>query len=249
MPTKPHILRSDAIVLRSIEFSETSRIVTLYTRERGRMSVIAKGARSSKSRFGSTLEPLSHIQVVVFCKAGRDLQQLTETSHVDVWSGIRTTLPKLEIGYRMLELTSALMHQEEANPGVYVLLASVLSALDATDERIGNLWPYFQLRLAAALGFGPAFDADEVRALEADTARLDLQTGRIGTGIPGREGSRRALRAFAVLSRARLGDVLSMRVDPPLMREVESLTAAYVTYHVEAAYPNRAASVVAQLER
>lgn len=249
MSTKPHILRTDAIVLRSIEYSETSRIVTLYTRDRGRMSVMARGARSSKSRYGSTLEPLSHIQAVVFCKQGRDLQQLTETSHIDVWSGIRTSLPKLEIGYRMLELTSALMHQEESNPGVFTLLASVLSALDATDERTGNLWPYFQLRLAAALGFGPAFDADEVQELTAESARLDLETGRIGTGFAGRDGSRRALRAFAVLARARLGDVLRMRLDPPLLREVESLTAAYVGYHVEGAYPNRAAAVFAQLER
>lgn len=249
MSSKPHILRTDAIVLRAIEYSETSRIVTLYTRERGRMSVMAKGARSNRSRFGSTLEPLSHIQAVVFCRSGRELQQLTETSHIDVWNGIRVMLPKLEIGYRMVELTSALMHQEEANPGVFVLLASVLSALDATDNRYGNLWPYYQLRLAAALGFGPSFDADEVRSLQAETASLNLETGRIGTGVGGREGSRRALRAFAVLSRAQLADVLSMRVESSLMREVESLTAAYLGYHVEGAYPSRAASVFAQLER
>ena len=72
--SKPaNIVHSDAIVLRSIDYGETSRIVTLFTRERGKIGVMAKGARANRSRFGSTLEPLSHINVVLYYKPGRDL--------------------------------------------------------------------------------------------------------------------------------------------------------------------------------
>jgi DNA repair protein RecO (recombination protein O) len=252
MSEKPHILRTPAVVLRSIDYGETSRIVTLFTQEKGRMSVMAKGARSGRSRFGSTLEPLSHMEAVIFCRSGRDLQMLTETSHIDVWRGLSGSLEKLETGYKVLEMTNALMHQEEANPVVYSLLVTALTALDATDARAGNLWPWFQLRLAGLLGFGPAFDGDTVKQMETEYGMLDLSSGVIAAHgqvelQAGRRATRRALRAFAVLSRAALRDAMNMQMDPITASEVTSLVAAYITWHVESAYPTRTARVFAQL--
>lgn len=254
MTERPHILRTNAVVLRTIDYGETSRIVTLFTQENGRMSVMAKGARTSKSRFGSTLEPLAHVQAMVFCKSGRDLQMLTETSHVHTWPGIRQSLDKLKLGYRLLELTNALMHQEESNPAVYSLLVAVLSALNAGEERTENLWPWFQLRLAGLLGFGPAFEANVVKELTAEYGMLDMTSGHIAAYgeaelQAGRRASRRALRAFAVLSRAALRDAMNMRMDDTLSLEVSALVAAYVTWHVEGSYPTRTAKVFAQLDR
>lgn len=252
MSEKPHILRTPAVVLRSIDYGETSRIVTLFTREKGRMSVMAKGARSSRSRFGSTLEPLSHMEAVVFCRSGRELQMLTETSHMDIWRGISGSLEKIETGYRLLELTNALLHQEEANPPVYSLLVTALATVNAAEAREGNLWPWFQLRLAGLLGFGPAFDGDTVKQMDQEFGMLDLASGVIvphgEAGLQaGRRATRRALRAFAVLSRAALRDAMNMHMDPVVSAEVASLVAAYITWHVESAYPTRTAKVFAQL--
>ena len=59
------VVHTEAIVLRTIDYSETSRIVTLFTRELGKTGIMAKGARAAKSRFGSTLQPMNRIAAVI----------------------------------------------------------------------------------------------------------------------------------------------------------------------------------------
>ena len=62
--------KTEAIVLRSLRFSEADRILHLYTSERGRIGAIAKGVRKTKSRFGARLEPLSHVELMLHEGAG-----------------------------------------------------------------------------------------------------------------------------------------------------------------------------------
>src|SRR5581483_11990877 len=68
--------KTEAIVLRSLRFSEADRILHLYTRDRGRIGAIAKGIRKTKSRFGARLEPLSHVELVLHEGSG-ELQTVT----------------------------------------------------------------------------------------------------------------------------------------------------------------------------
>ena len=62
--------KTEAIVLRSMRFSEADRILHLYTAHRGRIGAIAKGVRKTKSRFGARLEPLSHVELMLHEGAG-----------------------------------------------------------------------------------------------------------------------------------------------------------------------------------
>ena len=68
--------KSEAIVLRSLRFSEADRILHLYTRDRGRIGAIAKGVRKTTSRFGARLEPLSHVELMLHEGSG-ELQTVT----------------------------------------------------------------------------------------------------------------------------------------------------------------------------
>ncbi|NNF04512.1 MAG: DNA repair protein RecO [Rhodothermales bacterium] len=254
MTDRPEILRTDSVVLHQMEYGETSRIVRLLTREKGSMSVIVKGARTSSNRFGTTLEPMSCIQAVIHVKPGRGLQTLSETSHLVTFPGLRASLERIRIGLRVVELTRAVAQEGERNDPLFSLVYSTLTALDACHERPENLWPFFQMRLSRVLGFGPSFEPDLVRGLEGDVAVLDLDSGRIsatgdaaGRGYPMR-ASRRAIRAFAVFTRSNLTDVLRMTLDPATLREVESLIAAYMKFHIEDAWPHRSAAVFAQFD-
>ena len=71
--------KTEAIVLRSLRFSEADRILHLYTHDRGRIGAIAKGIRKTKSRFGARLEPLSHVELVLREGSG-ELQTVTGVS-------------------------------------------------------------------------------------------------------------------------------------------------------------------------
>ena len=67
----PRSLKTEAVVLRSLRFSEADRILHVYTRERGRIGAIAKGVRKTKTRFGARLEPLSHVELMLPRGLGR----------------------------------------------------------------------------------------------------------------------------------------------------------------------------------
>jgi DNA repair protein RecO (recombination protein O) len=247
------IIRTEALVLRSMDYRETSRIVTLFTRERGKITVLARGARQSKSRFGSTLQPLTYTQVVFYYKTTRSLQTLTESSHMELFSALGQDLEKLTIGLRLLELTGALMQEEQENAAAFNLLLEALRRLDTTPVHQANLLPYFQLRLAATLGFAPAIDREAVQHLPDDGGLLALDQGAVLP--PGARpehvlrASRAALRAYAICARADLETVMRMRLTAPVRRELERLVEAYLRFHVEDAYPTRSEKVIEQMSR
>jgi DNA repair protein RecO (recombination protein O) len=244
------ILRTDAVVLRNLDYGETSQIVTLFTRERGKIAVMAKGARKTKSKFGSTLQPMAYTEVVFYYKPTRTLQILSESSHVEAFHDLHRSLEKITIGLRVVELVAALMEDEDPQPPVFNLTVRVLRRLNDADRRAANLWPFMQVRLAGLLGVAPAVERSNVEAL-GDEGLLSLADGGVypsdATPASARTASRAALRAYAVFARAGLDAVMRMRLDDRVRREVEGLVEAFMRYHFEDAYPDRSRDVVAQL--
>ncbi|MFQ5569406.1 MAG: DNA repair protein RecO [Rhodothermales bacterium] len=245
------IIRTEAIVLRTMEYGETSQIVTLFTREKGKMTVLAKGARLMKSRFGSSLQPMSYTQVVFYYKPTRGLQTLTESAHVHPFHHISRNLEKLSVGLRMMDLVYALIHAEEHNPQVFSLLLQVLSRLDTAETHTTNLLPYFQMRLATVLGFAPDIDREAVQTLPDEGGVLTLDAGAVlpadASPRAARRASRTALRAYAILARSDLDTVMRLRLEPPVRREVNGLIEDYLRYHFEDAYPSRSDKIIGQL--
>lgn len=245
------ILQTEAFVLRSIDYGETSQIVTLFTRQRGKIAVMAKGARRSGSRFGSSLQPMSYTSVVVYYKPSRGVQTLSESSHLHFFDGITRDLERVSCGLRIVELVYALMQEEEQNPHVFILVLEVLERLNRTHERTENLLFYFQLHFASVLGFAPDIEREALDAL-SDTGFLSFETGAIltdrsagGTSI--RSASRRALRAFAICARANLDTVMRMRLDQKTCLELGRLIDDFLRYHVEESFPTRTAKIVSQM--
>ncbi len=244
------ILRTEAIVLRSIRYGESSRIATLFTRARGRMSVIAKGARRTRSRFGSALLPMSYVEVVAYCKSGRSLQTLSEASHLLRFPSLAKDLRKISIGMRVMELVGAVVQEEETNPGLFNLTLQTLQELSTATLRFENLLPFFELKLAAELGFAPLIDREEVEQISDAGGSISLDRGVIS---PGRNlpttmnASRTALRSFAVYAAADAATALRMSVDARTQSEVHTLVEAFMKYHLEEAYPTRGERVFRQI--
>jgi DNA repair protein RecO (recombination protein O) len=246
------IIRTKAVVLRSLDYGETSQIVTLFTREKGKIGVMAKGARRPKSSFGATLQPMAYTQVVFYYKPTRTLQTLSESSHVESFHRLRRGLKTITIGLRVVELVDALMEEEEPQPEVFRLLVRVLHRLNATGARTANLWPYAQLRLAALLGVAPSVERASVEAVTSTDGLLSLADGGVypADAAPERprRASRDALRAYAVCARADLDTVMRLEMTPDVRREVETLVRDFLRYQFDDAYPDRSRSVIAQIE-
>jgi DNA repair protein RecO (recombination protein O) len=246
------IIRTEAVVLRSLDYGETSQIVTLLTRDRGKIGVMAKGARRTKSQFGSTLQPMAYTQVVFYYKPTRDLQILSESSHVDSFHRLRGDLESITIGLRIVEIVDALVEEENPQPNAFALTVRALRRLNQTEERAANLWPFVQLRLARLLGIAPAIERTNVEAVEEE-GLLSRANGGVypaeATPEAPRRASRAALRAYAIFARADLDTVMRMELVPEVRRQVEELVRDFLRYHVEEAYPERGQEVIAQLER
>ena len=152
------IVTTDAIVLRAMKYRETSKIVTFYTREAGKLAGIVKGARRRNNRFGSALEPMSHVALVVFRKEGREIQTVAQCDHLHRYPRLTADLAAMAAGMSIIELTGMVAHEEERNVPLFDLLAGTLGALNRAERHASNFRWYFELKLLEIAGVRPVLD-------------------------------------------------------------------------------------------
>jgi DNA repair protein RecO (recombination protein O) len=149
--------QTSAIVLRVVEFSETSCIVTLFTREFGKIGVLAKGARRRKSPFEGALDLLSICRIVFLRKSTDALHILTEARLERWFRAAQRDLGRFYAAMYVAELLNELNDVEDPHPRLFDLAAQTLAAI---DQREGPRWWLlrFQLGLLADTGHGPSLD-------------------------------------------------------------------------------------------
>ncbi len=113
------MLPMEGWVLKGIDYSETSRIVTLWTKEKGKIRALAKGARRLKSPFENALDLLNLCRFQVIHKGGNSLDLLTESRVVDAYSGIRSHLPNLYAAYHLAELLAEGTEDFDPHPELF----------------------------------------------------------------------------------------------------------------------------------
>jgi DNA repair protein RecO (recombination protein O) len=151
--------KTEAIVLRSMRFSEADRILHLYTAERGRIGAIAKGVRKTKSRFGARLEPLSHVELMLHEGAG-ELQTITGVELLRSHHASRENIYRLNVGLIGAEAMLRLFGEPEANERAFGALARFLDLLDEAPllesrPAVDPLALSFQLKLLWLAGYLP----------------------------------------------------------------------------------------------
>lgn len=152
------LLVTDAIVLHVMDYLESSRILRLATREAGVLSVLAKGARRSRARFGSALDLFAEGSAQLYVKPGRDLHTLAAFDVARARASLAEDLGRFTGAAALAELVLRFA-QGEANPALYDEVAAAFDALavaPASDTREAALRAAW--RLIADLGFAPALD-------------------------------------------------------------------------------------------
>ena len=146
--------RTEGIVLKTFPFGEADLIVTYLTGEYGLLKAFAKSPRKTKSRFGSSLEPLTHAQIAFWGKEDAALPRLTQSDIIHPFHAIRSSLRSFMRVSEMIELTLHLVPERDASGKVYALLTETLQAMEADGE--SRLLPvYYKLRLLDISGFLP----------------------------------------------------------------------------------------------
>ena len=148
---------TEAIVLQTYRLGEADKIVSLFTRQFGRLRAAAGGAQRPKSRYGGTLEPLSYIRLWLFERENRDLLRLNSAELVESFFDMQRDY-RLQLAAQYLaEVAERLLPEREVNERAFRLLLAVLRALKTTGEIERPLLylNYWLLRLG---GFLPDLD-------------------------------------------------------------------------------------------
>lgn len=230
--------KATAIVIRSVEFSETSLVVTLFTRELGKIGALAKGARRLKSPFESALDLLALCRIVFLHKSSEALDLLTEAKLLRRFRPPGRNLPALYAAYYVAELLGAMTDEADPHPELFDLADETLAAL-AGGESVAKWVVRFELGALRLLGHAPSLEnCVECEAIVEPTGRVAFGLLDGGVLCPRcRAGKREVVQVNAGVLRtlAQLADPNGsvwrrMEVSRGGLGEMRSLLNRYITH-------------------
>jgi len=148
------LYRDEAVVLRVQKLGEADRIITLLTKRHGRIRAVAKGVRRTRSKFGATVEPFSHVDVQLY--PGRSLEIITQAEGLHAYGEqLVQDYGRYTAGTAVLETAERLTAEEkEPSLKLYLLVLGALKALGERDP--GLVLDAFMLRAMAVSGYEPS---------------------------------------------------------------------------------------------
>jgi len=150
--------RAEGIVLRRQPVTESSLIVTWYTREFGKLKTMAKGARRPKGPFQGKIDLFYRDEIVFLPSRRSDLHLLHDCFLEDPHASLRQSVASLAAASYACELVELATEREDPNPTIYQLLATILKVLEKRHDGVLLIW--FEIRLLSAAGWEPKWEAN-----------------------------------------------------------------------------------------
>ncbi|HLU42290.1 MAG TPA: DNA repair protein RecO [Microthrixaceae bacterium] len=225
------LYRDVAVVLRTYKLGEADRIVVLMTRGRGKVRAVAKGVRRTTSKFGSRLEPGSHVQVQLHEGRG-ELHIVTQAETVEPYHRTREDLTRLSRASSLLEAVDQLAQEGEPDRRLFDMLTGGLRTVEQRNPPM--VCGAFYLKLLAAEGIAPELDACVSCEEEGGPFFLALEEGGVRCRSCG--GGRPISDSALSVSRAVLGGGLNTVLELPessVTHEVEDLATRALESHIE----------------
>lgn len=245
--------KAQAIVLQTTDWSETSRIATLWTREFGKIRALAKGGRRLRSNFESALDLLTVCSIVFLRKSSGGLDLLTEAQVVQRFPRLRTDLTALYAAYYVAELLSSWTEEYDPHPRLYDVALETLQSLgdppprhlspregrkkETADSPVTGLRvARFELVLLHELGHSPALEVCALCAAVVTGPRLAFSAAAGGMLCPAcqpRQRDRRPVsqEAWQMLrAHSETAEAWQQTWSPAARIEVRHVLGHYVTY-------------------
>ncbi len=229
------LYRDEAVVLRTHKLGEADRIITLLTRQHGRVRAVAKGVRRTTSRWGSRLEPFTHVDLQL--AEGRSLDVITQAETLDPFSkGLGMDYDRYTSGTVMLETAEKLI-VEDKQPALqqFLLLVGGLRALVGGEHEPKQVLDSFMLRSLSVAGYAPSFehcarcgDPGPHRWFSPSAGGVLCSDCRVpGSASPAPD-------TVGVLGALLTGDwAVVDTADPRTLKEASGLVSAFVAWHLE----------------
>lgn len=238
MPRTERTLRVEAIVLRHSDWGEADRLLTLYTREEGKLRAIAKGVRRLRSRKAGHLEPFTRVKLML--AHGRDLWIVTQAETVSAYLALREDLERIAQASYVVELLDRFTYEEGGNRALFDLLAVTLQRLDEGQPAFTVL-RYYELRLLDLLGFRPQLFTcvacgETIQPQDQFFSPLlgGVLCPRCGVqDTSARPVSLNALRFLRHFQRSTYAEAARAVIPAAVQQEIETRMQDYLTYYLE----------------
>ncbi len=230
-----------ALLLRSVDYGESDRIVTLLTSNKGKISALARGARKSWRRFGGALELFSIFEVTLASPRGRGRLWRLEEAHLeDAYSGLATDLMRIGAASFIIEIVREAVPELEPQPEVFALVEKALPLIaENTGAALAALTVATQLRVLALAGMGVSVDHCNACGRQVPRGKpVKFHPARGGVVCTPCGGGPILLSASTAeilidLCRSDLSQAVKTRFDKDTAAEVEGALAGFVEHHLE----------------
>ena len=231
------IVSTDAIVLRTVNYSETSIIATLLSNESGKIALIAKGARKPKSLFFAQLEPMNILNINYFHKHARNIQLLKNSSFIENSMDIRGNFASLNYGLTIVEILDKLLQENDTDPIIFRLSIRTLSALKSAQINYNIVFSFFLMQLSIRLGFMPELDKCCNCFANLEAAKFDEHRGELicencahGSEITFSAGTINLLKALLTTN---IDYLHTLKYDNQNLKELDCFLDYYLKFHLE----------------
>jgi DNA repair protein RecO (recombination protein O) len=238
MSGRERVFRTEAVILRRQDMGEADRLVVAYSPDRGKLRLVAKGARRPKSRKAGHLEPF--MRAILLIARGRELDIITQAEAVETFPALRNDLLRVGQASYVVELLDRFTLDEGGSRPAYGLLLEALGRL-SEGRPAPSVLRYYELRLLELMGYRPEFFRcvqclSEVRpeAQYFSPALGGALCARCGRGHPGaRSLSLEALKVLRHFQRSGFEAAAAPEVRPAVRQEVEDHLEAYLSHLLE----------------
>lgn len=234
------VTKTEAVVLRTVDYSESSLIVTLFTRKHGVIAVIAKGAKRPKSKFSALMVPGQVLEVVVYIKGTRNVQTLSEASYMLKLDELRIDMEKLALATTTLELISQVLHENEVNELLFAFLVKFLRWINSYDNPGRIIFPYVQLRVMEHIGIG--IQAEESLSAETSAGYMNIELGTLSQNAEGAESIRLTTGQFQFIRDtlfSKKQSIFEIDFKKSELSDLIDYLDRYIRYHIDGVKPRK----------
>ncbi len=238
MPPKQRSVRVEAIVLKHSDFGEADRLLTLYTREEGKIKAIAKGARKTRSRKAGHVEPFSQVRLQL--ARGKNFFVVSQAEAINTHAILAEDLERLGYASYVVELLERFSVDEDQNRALYRLLRDTLSRLE-DEAQVQIAIRYYEIHLLDELGFRPELQeclkcGQDIRPEDQffSTQQGGVLCPNCGPTDPSAHPiSMHALKYLRHFQRSTYAEALRAQMKTSVQLELETLMNHYLTYLLE----------------
>lgn len=172
------MLKSEGIVLKEVRYKDTSKILSIYTKEHGKIAVMAQGAYRANSQLMSTTQVFSYSEY--HFNVGRGLIYLNQADLINSFYSIRERMERVVYGYYMLELVDKSLAEEQENEKMFLLLEKGLRVLSKLNKNFLQFIIAYELKFVSFLGYKPNIErCVSCNSIKAENIKFSISQGGI----------------------------------------------------------------------